>query len=47
MTGEVRDVAPMDARIALGVALSLDGRYLLFTKIDHLGADLMLVDGFR
>jgi Tol biopolymer transport system component len=44
---QTKDIAPVDARIDLGLGLSPDGRYLLFTKIDYLGADLMLVDNFR
>jgi Tol biopolymer transport system component/tRNA A-37 threonylcarbamoyl transferase component Bud32 len=41
------EIATMDAPADLGVAISPDGKYLLFTKIDHLGADLMLVEKFR
>jgi hypothetical protein len=41
------DIAALDAPVDLGMALSPDGKYLLFTKIDHLGADLMLVEKFR
>jgi hypothetical protein len=37
----------IDAPPDLGLALSPDGKYLLFTKIDYLGADLMLVENFR
>jgi Tol biopolymer transport system component len=40
-------IAPIDARVDLGLAVSPDGKYLLFTKIDYLGADLMLVEKFR
>jgi Tol biopolymer transport system component len=37
-----------DGRLGdLGLAVSPDGKYLLFTKIDYLGADLMLVENFR
>jgi hypothetical protein len=46
-TGKTSDIAPIDRRIDLGLAVSPDGRYLLFTKIDYLGADLMLVEKFR
>jgi hypothetical protein len=41
------DVTPIDARIDLGLTVSPDGKYLLFTKIDYIGADLMLVEKFR
>ena len=32
--------------VDLGLALSPDGKHLLFTKIDYLGADLMLIEQF-
>jgi serine/threonine protein kinase/WD40 repeat protein len=31
----------------MGLAISPDKRWILFTQIDHLGSDLMLVDNFR
>ena len=43
----IRDRLRMDASADLGLAVSPDGKYLLFTKIDYLGADLMLVENFR
>ena len=46
-TRRTMEVAPVDSRVDLGLALSPDGKHLLFTKIDHLGADLMLVEQFR
>jgi serine/threonine protein kinase/Tol biopolymer transport system component len=46
-SGRTSDIAPIDRRVDLGLAVSPDGRYLLFTKIDYLGADLMLVEKFR
>jgi Tol biopolymer transport system component/DNA-binding winged helix-turn-helix (wHTH) protein len=33
--------------ISLGLAVSPDQRWLLFTEVEHLGSDLMLVDNFR
>jgi hypothetical protein len=36
-TGKTSDIAPIDRRVDLGLAVSPDGRYLLFTKIDYLG----------
>jgi Serine/threonine protein kinase len=33
--------------VDLGLALSPDGKHLLFTTIDNLGADLMLIEQFR
>jgi Tol biopolymer transport system component len=41
------EIAALDAPGDLGMAISPDGKYLLFTKIDHLGADLMLVEKLR
>ena len=46
-TKRVTDLLRMDAPVDLGLAVSPDGKYLLFTKIDYLGADLMLVENFR
>ncbi len=46
-TGRTTEVVPIDKIPDLGLALSPDGRHLLFTKIDYLGTDLMLVEGFR
>jgi hypothetical protein len=31
----------------LGLSLSPDGRYLIYSQIDEQGADLMLVENFR
>ncbi len=45
--GETRQIVPLDRIPDLGLALSPDGRSLLFTTIDYLGTDLMLVEGFR
>jgi hypothetical protein len=30
-----------------GLAISPDGRYLLFAQVDAIGSDLMLVENFR
>jgi len=46
-TKRVTDLLTMDASADLGMAVSPDGKYLLFTKIDFIGADLMLVENFR
>ena len=37
----------MTAGIYYGIALSPDGRTLLYSQIDDAGSDLMLVENFR
>ena len=46
-TGVSREVIAIDKPLDLGLALSPDGRYLLFTQVDYMGQDLMLVENFR
>ena len=46
-TKKVTVIAPLTGRVDLGLSLSPDGKYLLFTQIDYQGADLMLVEKFR
>jgi eukaryotic-like serine/threonine-protein kinase len=46
-TGASRDVLALDKPVDLGLALSPDGRSLLFTQADYLGQDLMLIENFR
>jgi eukaryotic-like serine/threonine-protein kinase len=46
-TGKVRDILRLDHPADLGLAVSSDERYLLFTQIDYASADLMLVEHFR
>ena len=46
-TGTIRDVLAVDKLVDLGLSLSPDGKYLLFTKLDYTGTDLMLVEHFR
>ena len=41
------EIAPINGPVDLGLAISPDGRYLLYSKLDHIGADLMLVEKFR
>jgi serine/threonine protein kinase/Tol biopolymer transport system component len=42
-----KEVVKLDKPADLGLALSPDGRTLLFTKLDYAGTDLMLVENFR
>ena len=45
--GAITEVLRLDKPADLGLALSPDGRSLLFTKLDYTGTDLMLVENFR
>jgi dipeptidyl aminopeptidase/acylaminoacyl peptidase len=44
---KISQVLPLDFSPGLGLSLSPDERYLLLTKPDLKGTDLMLVEGFR
>ena len=46
-TGKTRKIQTMTAGISYGIALSPDGRTLLYSQIDDAGSDLMLVDNFH
>lgn len=46
-TRTVTDIVAMDKPPDLGLGLSPDGKYLLFSKLDYVGTDMMLVEGFR
>jgi eukaryotic-like serine/threonine-protein kinase len=46
-SGRQRDIVALDKLADLGVAVSPDGKFLLFTKLDYSGTDLMLVENFR
>jgi len=43
----ITDVVKLEKVADLGLALSPDGRTLLFTRLDYAGTDLMLVENFR
>jgi hypothetical protein len=45
--GEVEDVLELPFTPGLGLSVSQDERYVLLTKPDENGTDLMLVEGFR
>ena len=47
VTGKVKTVAPMSGRTFAGLSFSPDGRSLLFSQIDEVVSDLMLVENFR
>ena len=46
-TGEVKTVAPMSAPSFGGLSFSPDGPSLLFSQLDDVVSDLMLVENFR
>jgi serine/threonine protein kinase len=46
-TGATTEILRIDKPLDLGLAISPDRRYLLFTQIDYDGQDLMLVENFR
>ena len=47
VTGKVKTVAPMSAPAFSGLSVSPDGRTLLFSQLDNVVSDLMLVENFR
>jgi len=46
-TGKVTRVAPISKRLAAGLAVSPDGRTILYAQTDQQGSELMLVENFR
>jgi serine/threonine protein kinase len=46
-TGNVRIVSPALGHVMAGLTASSDGRTILYTKLNTLGDDLMLVENFR
>jgi Tol biopolymer transport system component len=46
-TGKTKLVVQTAKPSELGLAISPDKRWILFTQIEHLGSDLMLVENFR
>jgi eukaryotic-like serine/threonine-protein kinase len=46
-TGKTTTLFTMNKRIDLGLTVSPDLHYLLFTQLDYVGSDLMSVDNFR
>ena len=46
-TGETKTILTLQKRPSLGLSVSPDNRWLLFTQVDQGGSDLMLVENFR
>jgi hypothetical protein len=46
-TGKVTTLHTLTKPVDLGLAVSPDGRYLLFAQSDFYGSDLMLVENFK
>jgi hypothetical protein len=45
--GKSKTLLTLDKPIHLGMALSPDEKWLLYSQVDQGGSDLMLVDNFR
>ena len=46
-TGKITKVAPVSKEPAPGLAVSPDGRSILYVQYDHRGSELMLMENFR
>lgn len=46
-TGRTRMIAAISKPLSIGLSVSRDERWLLFSQVDRAGIDLMLVDGFQ
>lgn len=46
-TGALSDLFKTEKPIDLGLAVSPDGRWLLYSTLDYMGTDLMFVEHFR
>lgn len=46
-TGEDFPITIIRKPVNLGLSLSPDGRYILYSQVDHAGSDLVLVDNFQ
>jgi hypothetical protein len=46
-TGISKPILPIEKPTHMGLAVSPDDRWLLYSQIDRSGSDLMLVDNFR
>ena len=46
-TGEIETVARLEGALVYGLTVSPDGRWLLYSRYEQRGSDLMLVENFR
>jgi Tol biopolymer transport system component len=46
-SGRTREILTPQKPMGIGLAVSPDGRTLLFTQLDVQGADLYMIDGLR
>jgi hypothetical protein len=45
--GKSRSLADIEGSLAMGLAVSPDGRTVLWTRIDSVASDLMMVENFK
>ena len=46
-TNQTRSIATFEKPLGFGLAVSPDGRSILYTQIEQAGSELMLVENFR
>jgi Tol biopolymer transport system component len=46
-TGKVTQIAALEKSFFLGLSVSPDGRWLIYTQVDQSGSDIMLMENFR
>lgn len=46
-TNKIKTIATIEKPLSQGLALSRDGRWLLYSQVDQAGSELMLVENFR
>jgi len=46
-SGQIRDVLKLQKDFSDGLSISPDGRYLLYSQLDDLNSDIMVVENYR